>query len=180
MSPAQFYEKIASAIVQHPEMLSVSAREGDKVMVFADDADYGKLIGMGGRNFRACEDLLQAFAMQRNLPFVKLCVQNETKTASFPSRYEPNDQWSVIDDRLMVEFIKSLITAIFQVEVRCQTSNSGLHKGTHITVSVPCEVHDRVKEALAWVVHAVGRNRGRMVQVEVKDRHVKQTKNPVP
>ena len=173
MSPAELYEKIASAIVTHPESLKISGREDNEIVVFADDSDYGKLIGMSGRNFQACEDLLQAYAMERNLPFVKLSIMNENKKAYFPSRYTPFDRWSTKDDQRMADFIQAIIIAIFQVDARCDVRSPKTFKGTQILATVHCKVDARVKDALTTIAHAAGRNRGRMVELEIKDGHTK-------
>jgi len=169
MTPAQFYEKIASAIVEYPDRLKVSGRSDNSVVVFADDADYGKLIGMGGKNFRACEDLLQAFAMTRNLPFVKLMINShDASRAMFPSRYTPDEKWDEFKDAKLELFIEKILTPVINSVPRIETKKQLGFPGSHLVITTGNGVHERIRDAISVIAVAVGRNRGRRVKIEFK------------
>jgi len=174
MTPAEFYRSIAQEMVEFPQALEVFEEDG-RIIVTASDNDYGKLIGMSGRNFRACEDLLQYLAMRQGQRHIRLVIDNKNAKASFPTRYNHKHDWCEADDKAFEKLAQNLLEKLLgESGWKCGVTTEGM--GSVLSIWFWEDAHERVKEALQIIFRAIGKNQGRHLTVNINADQIKDQK----
>jgi predicted RNA-binding protein YlqC (UPF0109 family) len=174
MKVVDLYRCIAESLVEFPEQLEVSEKVTDRgpipgyVVASAHESDCGKLIGVRGQNFKACEDLLQACALKsRNGDRAYLKIVEKKSEPGFLKRYEPKRDWGVEDEKRLLAITHKITGAVIHGNPCVESRN--LPKGiTVLWIRSPAcsSLHERIKESLETILRAIGRNRGRIVHVQ--------------
>lgn len=163
MNLINFYRYIAQALVEFPDKVQVEYNEEEtRIEVRCDPTDCGKLIGVKGQNYKACEDLLQAAAIRQGWKKrIFLEIFKEQSKPGFTKRFERNHKWGAEESGRLCELVALLAKATIADEIQIDAENR--HDTTNIYIRTPGPVHERIVSSFSFIMRAIGLNRGRVI-----------------
>lgn len=169
-SLANLYRLLTLAIVERTDELQVTASVTASVLLVvakASDTDYGRLLGGAARMFQACEMILRSsiFAAGDRVDLIVDCPVTASKSFS---KFRPLTSWSDNDDQHLASLLKEVAVALYKspdVEARRISNSASTFK---LMINSLRTLQDTgIEQALSVWFTAVGRNRGRIVYLDL-------------
>ena len=164
----ELYRIIASPLVKYPDELLVHTQTtGDAYTVVAacNSEDKGRLIGSGGRMFKACEYLIRTAG--RNIGVsTRLIIESDFRTTHKLCPFAPKYNWNKTDNEYLEALIWDVLGYVGVDPAEVRTSDVSKW-GTVVVVRTTDSLEEQMRLALETVINAIGKAKGRFVYLDI-------------
>ena len=164
----ELYRIIAAPMMRFPdELLIYGQRAGEYcvVTVTCHPDDQGRLIGAGGRMYKACEHLI-AIAGKKAGIHARLVIKSEFRSTHELRPFEPKENWNRTDNEYVEALLWDVLVYVGIDPIDVRVSNASKWK-TVALVSTPEVLTDQMRLSLETVFNAIGKGMGRYIYLDI-------------
>lgn len=168
----EYYRLLASWLVRSPADLRVSQYSTPlsvNVTVQAREGDHGRLIGVEGRIFKACDTILHESALANGLK-IRLIIDSPRNNGRTVVPFKYSEAWSRTDDVLLADLLYAATSVLYFGSIEIDhhaishsATQFSLKRQPHRTV----EREQQLANALIVWFESAGRNKGRAVFLDI-------------
>jgi len=162
------YHMLAINLVEHTTDLRINPTVTlSSIIVAANcaDTDYGRLIGKQAAMHTACQLLLRKSLFSTREKRIDLIIDCPKDGVSNFSRFRAKDEWDIGDDTHLASLLREAASALYSSPT--VTSRRISNSASHFTLQLNAMGAAEINEAIDIWFTSVGRNRGRMVYLDV-------------
>jgi predicted RNA-binding protein YlqC (UPF0109 family) len=161
------YRKIAEPLCRYPEELRVNTRVADPVCTLVascNPVDQGRLIGVGGKMYKACDYLIKVTG--RRIGYAaRLIIESDFRSTHELRQFVPKDEWLESDNEYIEATLRDVVGYVEDSPIEIQMSNVS-RNGTVVLMRTSEALTEQMRTSLDIVMNAIGKSRGRFIYLE--------------